>query len=137
MSNERIVVAGAGGFIGGHLIAGLLAEGTNDVVAADLKPLDEWHQVFPDAENRVLDLRLRDACDEVVGGADAIYNLAADMGGMGFIESNKAPCVLARGTAAARRRRLRSAASPPRPSSSDVTRSTSGSTASRCAASRT
>ena len=93
MSEQRIVVAGAGGFIGGHLVSRLLAEGAADLVAVDLKSVEDWHQVF-DVDNRVADLRLREACDEVVVGADAIYNLAADMGGMGFIESNKALCML-------------------------------------------
>jgi GDP-D-mannose 3', 5'-epimerase len=91
--SERIVVAGAGGFIGGHLVARLLEEGA-EVRAVDIKPLDTWYQRHPAAENIQSDLRLADACDRAVRGAAAVYNHAADMGGMGFIEANKAACML-------------------------------------------
>jgi nucleoside-diphosphate-sugar epimerase len=60
----------------------------------DLKPLDEWWQLFPQVENRQLDLQLRDSCDAALRGAAVVYNLAADMGGMGFIENNRALCML-------------------------------------------
>jgi GDP-D-mannose 3', 5'-epimerase len=93
MSGGLVVVAGGGGFIGGHLVADLLNEGYR-VRSIDLKPLDEWYQVHDDAENTVSDLRLRDACTQALAGADDVYNLAADMGGMGFIENNKALCML-------------------------------------------
>ena len=93
MVDMRIVVCGAGGFIGGHLVADLVCQG-KDVRAIDVKPLEEWFQVFADAENRQLDLRERDACVEAVDGAKIVYNLAANMGGMGFIEKNKALCML-------------------------------------------
>jgi nucleoside-diphosphate-sugar epimerase len=93
MSGAPVVVAGGGGFIGGHLVADLLSEGYR-VRSVDLKPLDEWYQVHDDAENVVSDLQLRDACMQALTGADEVYNLAADMGGMGFIESNKALCML-------------------------------------------
>jgi GDP-D-mannose 3', 5'-epimerase len=93
MSGDLVVVAGGGGFIGGHLIADLLAEG-HRVRSVDLKPLGEWYQVHGDAENVVSDLRVREACTDVVVDADHVYNLAADMGGMGFIENNKALCML-------------------------------------------
>jgi GDP-D-mannose 3', 5'-epimerase len=91
---ERVIVAGAGGFIGGHLIADLLRDGYTDVVAIDIKPFDEWHQRFEEVESMQLDLSLRDACYEALAGARSVYNLAADMGGMGFIENNKALCML-------------------------------------------
>jgi nucleoside-diphosphate-sugar epimerase len=93
MSEGLVVVTGGGGFIGGHLVARLVEEGAN-VRAVDQAPLEEWHRVSHDAENLVLDLRLADACDEALTGAEQVYNLAADMGGMGFIEANKARCML-------------------------------------------
>ncbi len=93
MVDERIVVAGAGGFIGGHLVRSLLDEQA-PVVAIDMKPLDEWHQRDSRAENRRLDVSDLDACREAVAGATRVFNLAADMGGMGFIENNKALCML-------------------------------------------
>jgi GDP-D-mannose 3',5'-epimerase len=93
MSGDLVVVAGGGGFIGGHLVANLLGEG-HRVRSIDLKPVDEWYQVHDDAENIVADLRLRDACMDALVNADDVYNLAADMGGMGFIENNKALCML-------------------------------------------
>ncbi len=94
MSNgNRVVVAGAGGFIGGHFVRELLEHGF-DVRAVDIKPLAQWFQVFPEADNRQFDLRYRDSCGIAVHGCDTVYNLAADMGGMGFIENNKAACML-------------------------------------------
>jgi GDP-D-mannose 3', 5'-epimerase len=91
---DEVVVCGAGGFIGGHLVGDLLREGGNSVLAVDVKPMDEWFQVFGDAENRVADLSDRDTCREALAGARYVFNLAADMGGMGFIETNKALCML-------------------------------------------
>jgi nucleoside-diphosphate-sugar epimerase len=92
---DRIVlVTGAGGFIGGHLVGRLLADGFHHVRGVDSKPLDAWFQKFPQAENWALDLRLREACEMAVEGVSDVYHLAADMGGMGFIESNKALCML-------------------------------------------
>jgi GDP-D-mannose 3',5'-epimerase len=92
--SDTILVTGAGGFIGGHLVADLLASGHTDVRAVDKKPLEDWYQVHSAAENVVRDLQLLDACHEVVDGVGDVYNLAADMGGMGFIENNKALCML-------------------------------------------
>jgi GDP-D-mannose 3', 5'-epimerase len=94
MEKEIIVVAGAGGFIGGHLVAALRAQGHRHLRAVDHKPLDAWYQSFPDVENKQLSLSERDACYEALSGAKQLYNLAADMGGMGFIEHNKALCML-------------------------------------------
>lgn len=91
--SEPVLVAGAGGFIGGHLVARLIAEGLR-VRAVDVKPLDRWYQLRPEAENLVADLRLVDACTHAVAGVSGVYNLACDMGGMGFIEGNKAACML-------------------------------------------
>ncbi len=90
---KKIVVAGAGGFIGGHLVKELVKKGMK-VRAVDIKPLNEWYQVFPDVENLVLDLRLKDNCYTAVNGYNEVFNLAADMGGMGFIENNKAACMI-------------------------------------------
>jgi len=87
------VVAGAGGFIGGHLVASLLNRGTS-VTGVDVKPVSEWFQVHDRATNLQLDLSELDACRRAVAGHDVVFNLAADMGGMGFIENNKALCML-------------------------------------------
>ena len=93
MSKKPILVAGGGGFIGGHLVARLLNDGYK-VRSVDIKPMDEWYQVFGDAENVIGDLKHIDDCHKACSGVSDIYNLAADMGGMGFIENNKALCML-------------------------------------------
>ncbi len=94
MTRGKVVVCGGGGFIGGHLVADLLRQGHADVRAVDIKPFDQWYQRSPDAENSQLDLSSHAACHAALAGADVVYNLAADMGGMGFIENNKALCML-------------------------------------------
>lgn len=94
MKDKLIVVCGAGGFIGGHLVADLIAQGHSRIRAVDQKPLDRWYQRFDQAENLSLDLQELGACHTAVKGAAWVYNLAADMGGMGFIEKNKALCML-------------------------------------------
>ena len=91
---DLVVVTGAGGFIGGHLIADLRRQGYTRLRAVDLKPLDDWYQRFADVENLSLDLSEKAACERACAGAHEVYNLAADMGGMGFIELNKALCML-------------------------------------------
>jgi nucleoside-diphosphate-sugar epimerase len=91
--NSLIVICGGGGFIGGHLAGVLLGQG-HRVRVVDRKPQTQWYQRFPEAENLVLDLQDKAACVRALQGADACYNLAADMGGMGFIENNKALCML-------------------------------------------
>ncbi len=90
---ETVLVAGGGGFIGGHLVNGLLKAGF-EVRSADLKPLSDWYQVNPEAETLVLDLSRAPDCAAAMAGVSQVYNLAADMGGMGFIENNKALCML-------------------------------------------
>jgi GDP-D-mannose 3', 5'-epimerase len=92
--DDLVVVTGAGGFIGGHLIADLRRQGYRRLRAVDMKPLDEWYQRFEDVENLSLDLSEKGACERACAGAREVYNLAADMGGMGFIELNKALCML-------------------------------------------
>ena len=90
---KKILVAGGGGFIGGWLVKELISQG-NEVTAVDLKPISEWSQVFTQAKNLTKDLSLLENCLEATKSVDEIYNLAADMGGMGFIEKNKAACML-------------------------------------------
>ncbi|HEX6832117.1 MAG TPA: NAD-dependent epimerase/dehydratase family protein, partial [Rudaea sp.] len=87
------LVAGAGGFIGGHLTARLLRDGWS-VRAVDVRPLDAWAQRCERARNLILDLREPTACREAVEGCAWVFNLAADMGGMGFIETHRADCML-------------------------------------------
>jgi nucleoside-diphosphate-sugar epimerase len=94
MGRELIVVTGAGGFIGGHLVGKLIAGGHERIRAVDRKPLDQWWQRHPGVENLSLDLQHLDACRSALSGAHTVYNLAADMGGMGFIENNRALCML-------------------------------------------
>jgi GDP-D-mannose 3',5'-epimerase len=91
---DPILVGGAGGFIGGWLVRYLRENGFSDVRAVDIKPLEEWHQVADGVENRVSDLRSLEACREAVDGIAHVYNLACDMGGMGFIEANRAACMI-------------------------------------------
>lgn len=91
---HRVLVAGGGGFIGGHLVAALRRQGFKQIRAVDIKPREEWYQIFDDVENLTLDLNLRENCEVAAEGAGEIYNLAANMGGMGFIEANKALCML-------------------------------------------
>jgi GDP-D-mannose 3', 5'-epimerase len=94
MKDKLIVVAGGGGFIGGHLVADFRRKGYTRIRSVDVKPLDEWYQVFDDVENLVLDLNYRENCAKACDGAAEVYCLAADMGGMGFIETHKAACML-------------------------------------------
>ena len=89
----KILVTGAGGFIGGHLVNRLINNG-HEVRGVDIKPLDEWHQVFEKSKNFTRDMTLLDNCMEMAEGMDEVINMACNMGGMGFIENNKALCML-------------------------------------------
>ena len=82
-----ILVAGAGGFIGGHLVRSLLDDGYS-VRAIDIKPVDEWYQVSDQATNVIGDCSLLEVARTATAGVEQVYNLAADMGGIGFIENN-------------------------------------------------
>ena len=91
--NKNVFVAGAGGFIGGHLVEKLLSYGAK-IVAVDIKPLDFWFQIFEEVENHSLDLKNLENCEMSTIGCDYLFNMACNMGGMGFIENNKAECML-------------------------------------------
>lgn len=93
-TSNLITVTGAGGFIGGAMLSHLRGTGHRRIRAIDIKPLEEWYQRFDDVENHSLDLNLLENCEFAGKGAGAIYNFAANMGGMGFIEHNKALCML-------------------------------------------
>lgn len=93
--DSKILVTGAGGFIGGHLVKKLIESGYTDIVTADIKPIEKWYQVFDECDNYAdTDLQSKTNCYMVMIGVDYVFNLAADMGGMGFIENNKALCML-------------------------------------------
>jgi GDP-D-mannose 3',5'-epimerase len=94
LKGQTAVVCGAGGFIGGHLVKSLQSNGVKVVRAVDVKPLDDWYQQTEGVENLSLDLKDRENCEHSAKGVDLVYQLAADMGGMGFIENNKALCML-------------------------------------------
>jgi hypothetical protein len=92
--SDKILVAGAGGFIGGWLVRDLLNDGFDNILAVDIKNISNWYQTFEQVTNKVLDLRDTQNCLEAMEDVKIVYNLAADMGGMGFIENNKALCML-------------------------------------------
>ena len=94
LKNAKVVVCGAGGFIGGHLVKSLLDHGSKVIRAVDVKPMSGWYQTSPGVTNLVLDLKDKDSCMKAAQGAEVVFQLAADMGGMGFIENNKALCML-------------------------------------------
>jgi len=94
MKDRLVVVCGAGGFIGGHLVGQLLSQGYTSIRAIDIKGQERWYQRFPQVENLVLDLQELGACRQATRDAGWVYNLACDMGGMGFIENNRALCML-------------------------------------------
>ena len=88
----KILVAGAGGFIGGYLVKDLISQG-HEVVASDIKNIKDWYQLSPEAFNVVADMGLKENAYDLSEGVDRIYNLACNMGGMGFIQNNHALCM--------------------------------------------
>ena len=96
MNEEKklVLVAGGGGFIGGHMVRRIISEGKYRVRSVDIKEFHEWHQKSEDAHNLCLDLSLLDNCRKAMEGVSLVFNFACDMGGMGFIERFKAKCML-------------------------------------------
>ena len=94
LRNEKVVVCGGGGFIGGHMIEQLLHDGVDVVRSVDIKAPATWYQAHDQVENVQADLKDKIACEHAVKDATVVINLAADMGGMGFIENNRALCML-------------------------------------------
>ena len=92
--SDPVLIAGAGGFIGGWLVRHLTEQGYTNLRAIDIKPVDEWYQVQPGVPSFASDLRSLEACNEAVRDVKHVYNLACDMGGMGFIEANRALCMI-------------------------------------------
>jgi len=94
IKNKKILIVGAGGFIGGHLVDRLLKDG-NSIVATDIKPKEYWFQDFTEVENHyAMDMKDISNCRKVSENTDYVFNMACSMGGMGFIENNKAECML-------------------------------------------
>ena len=93
IKNKKILVVGAGGFIGGHLVKKLL-ENKNLITAVDIKPKEYWFQDYENAINHYsTDMKEINNCRKVSKNIDYVFNMACNMGGMGFIENNKAECM--------------------------------------------
>ena len=93
IKNKKILVVGAGGFIAGHLIKELIKNG-NFITATDIKPKEYWFQDFDSAKNFYsTDMKDINNCRKVTNNIDYVFNMACNMGGMGFIENNKAECM--------------------------------------------
>ncbi len=90
---HKYLICGAGGFIGGHLAKRLIDQ-KNDVTCVDIKPLELWFQKHDEAKNISLDLRNYENCKKAVEGHHYVINMACNMGGIGFIEWNKADCMV-------------------------------------------
>ena len=91
---KNILICGAGGFIGGHLVNYFRNNGGFNIVCADIKPIEYWFQIFEDTKKHSLDLKEFENCLKVTSNIDYVFNMACNMGGMGFIENNKAECML-------------------------------------------
>ncbi len=94
MKKNNFLICGAGGFIGGHLVNHLLKNPLNRIVCVDVKPKEYWFQIYDHNENYSLDLKDYNSCLKVTENIDYVFNMACNMGGMGFIENNKAECML-------------------------------------------
>jgi len=94
MVKKKILVCGAGGFIGGHLVSNLIKDNKFEIICADIKPFEYWFQYFDVLKNYSLDLKDYANCLKISQGVDFIYNMACNMGGMGFIENNKTECMI-------------------------------------------
>ena len=91
---KKILVCGAGGFIGGHLVSHLIKEGNSEIICVDIKPKNFWFQLNHNLENYSLDLKDYESAIKVSQGVNYVFNFACNMGGMGFIENNKAECMM-------------------------------------------
>jgi GDP-D-mannose 3', 5'-epimerase len=91
--DDLIVITGAGGFIAGSLTRYFHDRGFTRIRAVDRKPLPDWYQNVPGVESLCLDVSDEANCRRVCEGAREVYNLAADMGGMGFIERFRIQCL--------------------------------------------
>ena len=90
----KILICGAGGFIGGHLASMFEKDKDIQLTCVDIKPKEFWFQIFDKNINHSLDLKDYNNALKVTKNIDYIYNFACNMGGMGFIENNKAECML-------------------------------------------
>jgi nucleoside-diphosphate-sugar epimerase len=91
---KNVLICGAGGFIGGHLVSNLLKTNNYNIFCADIKPFNQWFQFYKDLNNFSKDLRDSNYCYNLTRKIDYVFNLACNMGGMGFIENNKAECMI-------------------------------------------
>ena len=91
---KKVLICGAGGFIGGHLTKYFIDQGSYEITCVDIKPFEYWFQIFDKNKNYSLDLKDYQSCIDVTKNIDYIFNMACNMGGMGFIENNKAECML-------------------------------------------
>ena len=90
---DLIVITGAGGFIAGALAHYFHDRGFTHIRAVDKKPLPDWYRIVPGVESLCLDVSDEANCKRACEGAVEVYNLAADMGGMGFIERFRVQCL--------------------------------------------
>jgi GDP-D-mannose 3',5'-epimerase len=91
--DDLIVIAGAGGFIAGSLTRYFHDQGFTHIRAVDKKPLPDWYQRVEGVECLSMDLSEKENAVRAAEGAVEVYNMAADMGGMGFIERFRVECL--------------------------------------------